>query len=111
MLFLCALSCMTSLSAAQNVPVYQVVVGADPVVLDIAVTDAGGKAVGDLQREDFEIYEDGQLQEIGSFSSVGLPYSILLLVDRSPKETRNKWPDFILKSVDLFLKNLRGPDR
>jgi VWFA-related protein len=96
---------------AQNVPVYQVVLEADPVRLDVAVSDSSGRAVENLAREQFEIYEDGVLQETGAVNPVGMPYSILLLVDRSPRETRNKWADFILKSVDLFLKNLRGPDR
>src|SRR5688572_23295120 len=108
---LLSLLLITAGMSAQVMPVYQVVVGADPVALDVGVTDHKGKAVADLKREDFEIYEDGQRQEIQEFSVVGMPYSILVLVDRSPKESRNKWPDFILKSVDLFLRNLRGPDR
>jgi VWFA-related protein len=102
---------LAATAAGQSGPVYQVVVEADPIKLDVTVSDALGKAVSTLTRDDFEIYEDGQLQEVERFATVGMPYSILVMVDRSPKETRSKWPDFILKSVDLFLKNLRGPDR
>jgi hypothetical protein len=40
-----------------------------------------------------------------------MPYSILVLVDRSPRSEKSEWPKFILNSVDLFLRNLRGPDR
>ena len=40
-----------------------------------------------------------------------MPYSILVLVDRSARDAKSDWPKFVLKSVDLFLKNLRGPDR
>jgi VWFA-related protein len=96
---------------AQMRPVYQVVVSADPVKLDVAVSDDKGKAITGLEPQDFTILEDGQPQQLGTFDTVGIPYSILVLVDRSPKESKNKWPDFILKSVDLFLRNLRGPDR
>ena len=92
-------------------PVYQVVVDVDPVAVDIAVTDRQGRAVTDLTRDDFIVYEDGQPQELRSVEVVGMPYSTLILVDRSAREEKSDWPKFVLKSVDLFLKNLRGPDR
>jgi VWFA-related protein len=96
---------------AQVAPVYQVVVAVDPVAVDVAVTDAQGRSVSDLTREDFVVYEDGEPQELRDVELVGMPYSILVLVDRSARETRSNWPKFVLNSVDLFLKNLRGPDR
>jgi VWFA-related protein len=95
----------------QIAPVYQVVVDLDPVAIDVAVTDAQGRAATDLTREDFLVFEDGQPQELRNAELVGMPYSILVLVDRSAREDKSDWPKFVLKSVDLFLKNLRGPDR
>jgi VWFA-related protein len=92
-------------------PVYQVVVDVDPVAIDVAVTDRQGRSVTNLTHDDFVIYEDGQPQTIRSVDLVGVPYSILVLVDRSPRDQKSDWPKFVLKSVDLFLKNLRGPDR
>ena len=100
----------TALLSAQVAPVYQVVVGIDPVELDVAVTDRG-KAMANLSREDFIVLEDGQPQQIRDFESVGMPYSILVLVDRSGRDEKSDWPKFVISSVDLFLKNLRGPDR
>jgi VWFA-related protein len=97
--------------SAQLAPVYQVVVGLDPVAIDVAVTDGLGRAAIDLRREDFLIYEDGEPQEVLDVEPVGMPYSILLMVDRSAREEKSKWPEFVVNSVDLFLKNLRGPDR
>lgn len=105
-----AVLALTALLSAQGTPVYQVVVGVDPVELDVAVTDRG-KAASNLTREDFEILEDGQPQQITSFETVGIPYSILIMVDRSGKSEKTQWPKFILTSVDIFLRNLRGPDR
>ena len=104
------LTCSAALSG-QVGPIYQVVVAVDPVAVDVAVTDRRGKAVPDLSREDFVLYEDGEPQELQSVDVVGMPYSILLLVDRSAREEKSDWPKFVVKSVDLFLKNLRGPDR
>jgi len=104
------LACAAVVSA-QVGPIYQVVVGVDPVAVDVAVTDTRGRSVAALSREDFAVYEDGQPQEIKSLDVVGMPYSILLLVDRSAREEKSDWPKFVVKSVDLFLKNLRGPDR
>jgi len=101
----------TTLVAVQTAPVYQVVVDVDPVAVDVAVTDRQGRSVADLTPDDFMILEDGQPQEVRSADLVGLPYSILLLVDRSPRDNKSNWPKFVVKSVDLFLKNLRGPDR
>jgi len=101
---------LTAWLSAQVAPVYQVVVGIDPVELDVAVTDRG-KATPNLSREDFVVLEDGQPQEIRDFASVGMPYSILVLVDRSERDAKTQWPKFIISSVDLFLRNLRGPDR
>jgi VWFA-related protein len=59
-------------------------INTDLVVLDAQVVDKKtGQAVGDLKREDFELYEDGIKQEISYFSRDELPLSILLLLDVS----------------------------
>src|SRR5262245_41718343 len=100
----------TTLVAVQTAPVYQVVVDVDPVAVDVAVTDRQGRSVANLTRNDFMILEDGQPQELRSADLVGLPYSILLLVDRSPRDNKSNWPKFVVKSVHLFLKNPRRPD-
>ena len=100
-----------SLLSAQMSPVYQVVVAVDPVVLDVAVTDAQGRSVTDLSRDDFTVYEDGIPQILRDVEVVGMPYSILVLVDRSTRDQKSRWPQLVLDSVDLFLRNLRGPDR
>jgi VWFA-related protein len=104
------LSAQAGRDSGRDTPVYQVHIGLDPVKLDVAVTDRG-KAIPNLSREDFVILEDGEPQEILDFETVGIPYSILVLVDRSERDGKTQWPKFIISSVDLFLRNLRGPDR
>lgn len=45
-------------------------ISANLVQVDAVITDQKGKQVTDLQREDFEIYEDGRPQKITNFSYV-----------------------------------------
>ena len=44
--------------------------GAEVVRLDVVVTDSGGRPVPDLQRQDFEVREDGVPQQVLYFSRV-----------------------------------------
>jgi VWFA-related protein len=48
-------------------------VRAEIVRLDVVVTDAGGKLVRDLQREDFQVLEDGKPQTLTQFLVVSRP--------------------------------------
>jgi hypothetical protein len=92
-------------------PVYQVVVDSDPVSVNVVVSDPAGRSVTGLTREDFSVLEDDELQAIREIKPVGIPYNMLVLVDRSVREKKSPWPDIVLKSVDRYLKSLRGPDR
>src|SRR5438552_370284 len=40
------------------------------VNVDVSVTEANGKPVLDLTKDDFEIFEDGQLQKITNFYAI-----------------------------------------
>lgn len=53
------------------------------VYLTVTVTDRDGRSVRGLPREDFEVYEDGLLQEIKFFSAERRPISLTLLIDVS----------------------------
>ncbi|MCA1630634.1 MAG: VWA domain-containing protein [Acidobacteria bacterium] len=72
-------------AAAQEAQPDEVIkVNTDLVVLDAQVLSKKTKrAVADLRREDFELYEDGARREIGYFSRDELPLSVLLLLDVS----------------------------
>lgn len=48
-----------------------------------AVTDASGRAVKDLPREAFRIFEDDSPQEISAFVASEFPASVALAIDRS----------------------------
>lgn len=58
-------------------------VKAEPINIDVVVKDADGKRVPDLKKEDFEVYEDGVLQEIADFKPAPHPLRLILLFDTS----------------------------
>lgn len=69
---------------------------AELVVVDVLVLDKKtGRALRDLKKEDFSIYEDGVKQQITHFSQDKLPLSVVLLLDTSG-------------SVWRFIKQTRG---
>lgn len=80
-----------------------------PVVsLDVSVTDADGRPVVGLDRDDFEILEDGEPQRIRYFSASTAPYHAYLLVDASGS-TQNKWP-LMQQAVEAFVGALEPED-
>jgi len=100
-----------ALLSAQVIPVYQVVVGSDPVSVNVSVLDSAGRAVSGLTKDDFTVFEDDESQTIGDVKAVGVPYNMLVLVDRSVRDKKSPWGGLILSSVDRLFKTLRGPDR
>jgi Ca-activated chloride channel family protein len=55
----------------------------EPINIDVAVKDATGKQLPELKKEDFEIYEDGALQEIAHIKPAPHPLRLILLFDTS----------------------------
>lgn len=55
----------------------------DLVVLHATVQNRDGALLSGLGKEDFQIYEDGVLQQISSFSHEDIPVTVGLLVDNS----------------------------
>jgi Ca-activated chloride channel family protein len=63
--------------------------GVDLVSLNVTVTDSAARYVTDLQQEDFQVFEDGVLQEVTFFNKTNLPIALGLLLDTSASmETR-----------------------
>jgi Ca-activated chloride channel homolog len=56
---------------------------AELVNVEVVVKDAAGIRAPDLKKEDFEIYEDGVLQEIAQFKPSPHPLRLILLFDTS----------------------------
>ncbi|HYX31114.1 MAG TPA: VWA domain-containing protein [Pyrinomonadaceae bacterium] len=68
---------------ADKAPAEVVKVDVDLVTIDALVLEKKtARIVGGLQKQDFQIYEDGARQEITHFSQDSLPLSVLFLIDR-----------------------------
>jgi Ca-activated chloride channel family protein len=57
--------------------------GTDVVLLPTTVTDGAGRLVPGLDKADFQVYEDGVLQEITNFSRDPQPIALSLALDTS----------------------------
>jgi len=53
------------------------------VVVNAAITDSSGKAVGGLKERQFSIFEDGIEQKISSFGAESTPFAAVILLDTS----------------------------
>lgn len=63
--------------------------GVELVSLNVTVTDSASRYITDLRQEDFQVFEDGVLQDVTFFTRTNLPIALGLLVDTSASmETR-----------------------
>jgi len=58
-------------------------VATEVALLPVRVTDASGKFVSGLTRENFSVYDNGRLQKISFFQQADTPVTVGLLVDHS----------------------------
>jgi len=68
------------------------------VLLDVSVKDASGGLVGGLSRENFEVRENGKLQQITQFAHADIPVTVGLVVDESGS-MRRKQPEVITAAL------------
>jgi VWFA-related protein len=102
----------------EQAPVIKVEV--DVVNVLCSVRDKNGRLITDLSKEDFELYEDGQRQEIRYFSrETDLPLTLGLLVDVSRSQERlieqekraaAQFLSQVLRKKDLAFLISFGPD-
>ena len=58
-------------------------VAVEMVSLPVVVTDRDGKRITDLKKEDFQVFEDGVIQQIAGFGATDEPISVALALDCS----------------------------
>jgi Ca-activated chloride channel homolog len=108
--FCCALclgATLSGLPVAQEMP-EPIRVEVEAVNVLVSISDGDGKFVKDLNAEDFEVYEDGVLQEIRNFSrQTDLPLTIAMAVDTS-SSVRIKL-DFEKEAALEFLYTIMRP--
>jgi Ca-activated chloride channel homolog len=59
-------------------------INVDRVNVGVVVTDSRGEFVGNLQREDFHLFDNGAEQPVTDFFSVDEPAQVLLLIEAGP---------------------------
>ena len=79
------------------------------VTIPVSVLDRTGKFVANLQKRDFKIFEDNVAQEITNFSSVEVPFNVVLLIDTS-RSTAFRMED-IQRAAASFTEQLRPDDK
>lgn len=100
---------LLTLQLAAQDPEYKLSINAAGVTLDAYVQDANGKPQIHLAQQDFEIYDNDVRQDISYFGAAETPRSILLAFDVTG--VMESQAPFMVKSVNMFLANLREQDR
>lgn len=72
-----------SISGLDLVDPYKISVNVSSVVLHATVENHKGVAVSGLGKDDFQVYEDGALQQLDYFSHEDIPVTVGLLLDNS----------------------------
>ena len=65
----------------------QIRVGTQTVPLYVTVIDAAKRLVPDLERDDFEVYDNGKLQTLTNFENQATPISVVVMLDTSGSMT------------------------
>jgi VWFA-related protein len=81
----------------------------DLVNVSATVTDANGRFVRSLTRDDFVVYEDGVPQPVSYFSSERVPVSLGIALDTSGSMAGEKIRS-AQDALNRFLADLLGPD-
>ena len=80
------------------------------VSVNVSVIDRGtSRALNDLAKEDFRLYEDNVPQQISHFDSVAAPFNLVLLIDLSGSTT--KVVELIKSAALHFVEAARPFDR
>jgi VWFA-related protein len=83
--------------------------GVELVNVTATVTDRDGRFVGDLRKEDFTLYDNGERQEIAQFSNERVPVSLGILLDSSGSMTPDKMAA-ARAAIDRFTNELLNRD-
>jgi VWFA-related protein len=105
---LCAALAVT-LTGQEKQEVFRFKTGVELINVTATVTDASGRFVSGLRKEDFRLFEDGQEQQITHFNSERVPVSLGLVVDTSGSMEGERWQS-ARQALNRFLFQLLGPE-
>jgi Ca-activated chloride channel homolog len=87
----------------------QIKVSTQTVPLYVTVTDGAKRLVTDLEREDFEVYDNGKLQSLTNFDNQVTPINTVVMIDTSGSMTLAL--DLVKLAAEEFLIRLLPDDR
>src|SRR4051794_16203208 len=97
-----SLGAQTSTGTPQGDDAFRFKSGVELVNVTATVTDDNGHFVPGLTKDDFVLYEDGDLQEITNFSNERVPVSLGILLDTSGSMTPEKMSS-ARNAIDRFI--------
>jgi Ca-activated chloride channel family protein len=83
--------------------------GVNLVEVYASVTDSRGQAIPGLSQADFELHENGELQQISNFAAGEFPLSVAVAIDRSFSMTGTRL-SLARSAAHAFLEELRPKD-
>ena len=83
-LLLVAVAVIARAQQTTTPPNQSIRVSVDRVNVGVIVTDANGKFVDGLQRQDFHVFDDGAEQPVTDFAAITEPAQVLMLVEAGP---------------------------
>ncbi len=86
----------------------EVAVGTNLVSVNVTVTGSNGKYVSGLKREQFEVFDDNQKQQITFFSAVDAPTTFGIVYDMHPSTIERSTAT--LRALKQFTRTLRTED-
>ncbi len=113
-LMLVALACSLAVAPAPvtarqgpQAPIFREATRVVPVIA--TVTDADGRLVPGLEKEDFSIFDNGKVQETAVFQATVEPFSVVVMLDKSGSMTANL--DRLDLAAEQFLLRLLPLDK
>jgi Ca-activated chloride channel homolog len=79
------------------------------VQIPVVVSDKGGRYLTDLTVKDFQLFEDGKVQEISFFGSIEEPFHVALVLDSSGSTVEKL--ETIKEAAFAFIESLRPHDK
>ena len=99
----------TSSSTASAIS--DIIVDVNEVIVPVTVTDSKGRFISNLEKKDFEVYDEGVKLEIGFFSRErNQPIVAGILLDLS-NSSRTQWKNFQEATTELALTLLPGKEK
>lgn len=104
-----ALLCLSALAQQRDESQETLKIDTSLVTFPVIVSDRNDVYVPDLKKEEFQIYEDGVLQDLAFFAAIQEPFNVVLMLDTSGS-TQEKLGQ-IQRAASVFVDQLQPADR